>query len=436
MTNLRTTATQILQRVLWQKHSLTEALPFYLPKHGRPQDYPLIQEICYGVVRYYETLEMLMTNLVPRPFKKKDMDIHTLLLIGLYQLRQLSIPPHAAVMETVNAAEGLRKSWAKKVVNGVLRNYLRQQSQLRVKLTEEPTAYYNHPLWLLTQLQQDWPEDWPSIVAANLLRAPMSLRVNQQRITRRAYLEKLNRQNISADSCLFSPQGITLGQPQDVATLPDFFAGEVSVQDRAAQMAAELMELTPELRVLDACSAPGGKLCHLLETEPSIQVVALEIAVERVKKINENLQRLNLTAPIVVANATELPDWWDGKLFDRILIDAPCSATGVIRRHPDIKLRREPEDIAHFALQQLQILNNLWPLLKPGGIFLYATCSVLRQENEQVIAQFLQVQPQASELPIKADWGRAMLHGRQILPQDEQMDGFFYAKLIKLSNCG
>lgn len=434
MTNPRTTATQVLQRILWQKKSLTEVLPECLARHKHMQEHPLIQEICYGVLRYYEALEILVTKLVNKPLKKKDNDVHTLLLVGLYQLLQLNIAPHAAVMETVNAAQELGKSWAKQLVNAVLRNYLRQQTQLKVELAEIPRARYHHPDWLLSKFQQDWPDDWQAIAMANYQRPPMSLRVNRQKITRQAYLEKLANKAINAEACLFVPEGILLSKPLEVSMLPEFFAGEVSVQDGAAMLAAGLMDLAPGLHVLDACSAPGGKLCHLLEMEPGIHATALDISNERINKIHENIQRLQLRVPTVIsADATQLPSWWDGILFDRILLDAPCSATGVIKRHPDIKLRRQAEDITLFAAQQLQLLNNLWSLLKPNGILLYATCSILRQENEQVIAQFLQIQQHAQEIPIVANWGRRVTHGRQILPQDEHMDGFYYAKLTKLS---
>lgn len=429
--NPRATAVNILQRVLIQQHSLTEVLPQYLAKHPAGQR-PLIQAFCYGVIRHYYALETQLNELLQKPLKDNDDDIHFLLLLGLYQLSHMKIATHAAVTETVDVAVDLKKTWAKGLVNAVLRNALRREAELAEKISTIPEACYNHPAWLIKKIQQDWPQQWQTILTANNQHPPMWLRVNQQKISRENYLEKLSSQEIAAKPALNGSEAVLLALPQDVVQIPGFIEGEVSVQDAAAQLTVSLMDIEPKLKILDACAAPGGKLCHLLETESSLVATGLDVNDERIKKIKENLSRLNLRATLICADATAAPDWWNGDLFDRILVDAPCSSTGVIRRHPDIKMRRQPEDIALFAQQQGALLQNLWSLLKPNGFLIYATCSILKEENEEIISQFLLSHTDAAEIIIEADWGHQAKHGRQILPGENDMDGFYYAKIVKL----
>jgi len=302
-------------------------------------------------------------------------------------------------------------------------------------LNKKTDYLYSHPYWLIKRLKQAWPEHWQQVCAANNERAPMSLRVNAQRNSRDDYLQQLTAADISASNCPHSVYGIKLEKPANVETLPGFGDGLCSVQDEAAQLAATLLQLEPGQHVLDACAAPGGKTCHLRELEPQLaSLTALELDAERATRIHQNLERLQLNAKVVEGDASQPEQWWDQQHYDRILLDAPCSATGVIRRHPDIKLLRHDEDIAALAELQLQILSALWPLLKPRGILLYATCSVLPDENEQVLEKFLSQHSDVEILPIDADWGLAGPAGRQLFPQPQGHDGFYYARIQKSPN--
>lgn len=432
--NIRAVAAQILTEVLRQRQSLGELLPY--PKADlKQQDEALLQALCYGVCRWHIRLEMVSRQLLDKPLKAKDTDIQALLLLGIYQLLFMRIPAHAAVSETVNACKTLGKPWARGLINAVLRRLQREQESLTGELQQETGYRFSHPDWLLTRLQQAWPEDWLAICDANNNQAPMTLRVNRRQTGLDAYLTTLAEQGIEGRACLWSTDGIQLNQACPVTNLPQFNQGAVSVQDEAAQLAAGLMELTPGIRVLDACAAPGGKTCHLLESEPNLgKLVALEYDGQRIVKIKENLERLGLEATLIEGDTTAPEQWWDQEQFDRILLDAPCSATGVIRRHPDIKLLRRNADIDKLATQQLWMLAALWPLLKPGGIMVYATCSILPQENEQVVGQFLAITADAEHRPINSTWGKEAKFGRYLLPVDGGNDGFYYAKLSKGQN--
>ncbi|MDX1655623.1 MAG: 16S rRNA (cytosine(967)-C(5))-methyltransferase RsmB, partial [Candidatus Competibacteraceae bacterium] len=309
------------------------------------------------------------------------------------------------------------------LVNAVLRQGQRRREALKEILLADPA----HPPWLLKMLQRDWPEHWPAVVAANNAHPPLTLRVNLSRISREVISQRLAAAGLSAIPT--GKAGLTLLQAVDVERLPGFAEGLLSVQDAAAQLAAPLLDPRPGQRLLDACAAPGGKTGHLLERCPKVELTALDLDPARLERVTDNLSRLGLEARVVTGNALEPAAWWDGRPFDAILLDAPCSGSGVIRRHPDIKLLRQPADIPLLARRQQDLLTALWPLLAPGGRLLYATCSVLRAENEAVIAAFLAQQPDARELPIEANWGEVAYHGRQILPGQEGMDGFFYACL-------
>ena len=422
--NSRAVAAQLLAEVITEETHI-ETL---LARVGH--DKPFIQELCFGVLRYLPQLEFIAKKLLKKPFHDKDTDIHMLVLVGIYQLLYLDTAEFAAVNECVTAAKQLKKVWAASLVNAVLRNFLRQKETLVKSIDSSLVAKYAHPHWLIEQLKQVWPNDWQKILVANNQHPPLTLRVNQQKISRDKYLEKLATANIDAIACEFSKAGIILKKPQAITALPGFTEGEFSVQDEAAQFAAELLELKPELTVLDCCAAPGGKTCHILETEAKLeQVIALDNNAKRVERIHENLQRLNLSAEVIVGDAEQPAQWWNKKLFDRILLDAPCSATGVIRRHPEIKILRELSDIENLAAVQLKLLTTLWPLLKPNGILLYATCSIFPQENENVIEQFLKITTDCKIIPITATWGYPAQYGRYCLPPET--DGFYYAKLQK-----
>jgi len=435
--NPRLAAARALAAVLAGRASLA-ALPAQL-EQVEPRDRALAQELAFGTARWQPRLALLAERLLQKPLKAADRDIEALLLIGLYQLLYTRIPAHAAIGETVACAESLKKPWAKGLVNAVLRRVQRDGEALLAGLAGDPVVRTAHPRWLQQSLKSSWPDHWEAICAANNEHPPLTLRVNRRQASRDAYLAGLEEAGIPARACRFSRDGILLGEPRDVRSLPGFAEGRISVQDEAAQLAAYLLEPLPGQRVLDACCAPGGKTCHLLESEPQLaELVAVDLEEKRLERVRENLERLGLAAQLVAADARATASWWDGRRFQRILLDAPCSATGVIRRHPDIKMTRQPGDIPALAALQGELLDALWPTLEVGGILLYATCSILPAENSDTIAAFLARTPGARELDIAASFagakpGVAQPHGRQLLPQSEGHDGFYYAKLIKIA---
>ncbi|WP_457979095.1 16S rRNA (cytosine(967)-C(5))-methyltransferase RsmB [Ectopseudomonas composti] len=429
--NPRLAAARALTAVLSGKASLGSSLPPQLDKVEH-HDRALAQDLAFGAARWQPRLQLLAEKLLEKPFKAADKDVEALLLIGLYQLLHSRIPEHAAIGETVGCAAALKKPWAKGLLNAVLRRAQREHEALFAELERDPVLHTAHPRWLQKQLKAFWPEHWQAICAANNAHPPLILRINRRHGSRDAYLEELRSAGLAAEPCTFSRDGVRLLQPCDVTTLPGFKEGRVSVQDEAAQLAADLLELAPGQRVLDACAAPGGKTCHLLEVEPALgEVVAVDLEAKRLVRVRENLERLRLEATLIAADGRDTGAWWDGRPFQRILLDAPCSATGVIRRHPDIKLTRKPEDIPALAQLQGELLDALWPTLAPGGILLYATCSVLPTENSETIAAFLARTSDAQEVAIAGEFGLQPAHGRQLLPQLDGHDGFYYAKLFK-----
>jgi len=427
--NTRSVAARVLTQVLQNGHSLTTALESALQTVESGKDQAFIQALCYGVCRYFHRLDFILSELLDKPLK--DTSIKALALVGLYQLGFMRVKPHAAVSETVFAAR--KKPWAKALINALLRAYLREHEALERKADQKPSAATSHPDWLIKQITQDWPEQAQAILLENNRQAPMVLRVNAAKTGRNQYLQQLSEQGIVATAVDFCESALVLDKPVAVDQLPGFTDGWISVQDTAAQLAAGLLDARGGQRVLDVCAAPGGKSAHILELQPQLkELVAVDSDAARMQRVNENLQRLGQSATLIVGDAASPQDWWDGRVFDRILLDAPCSALGVIRRHPDIKLLRRAEDIESLQLLQKNILAAVWPLLAPGGLLLYATCSVLKQENEQQIQAFLARHPDAVEYPFSAVWGHAGGVGRQILTGDFAMDGFYYARLRKL----
>lgn len=401
------------------------------------RDRGFVKALCFGVCRAHPRLDALAARLLRQPFKRRDADVQALLLIGLYQLLHMRVPPHAAVSETAGAARALGKAWATRVLNGCLRRFQRESVALQAQVDRDPPVALWHPAWLLRELRDAWPEEWRTLCETNNEAGPMTLRVNRRRGSRDDYLIRLDEAGIAAAPCRFSPDGIQLESPCDVNQLPGFQTGDVSVQDESAQLCAELLAPTLEgstgKRVLDACSAPGGKTAHLLERF-DLDLTALDIDPARLARVGATLERLGLNARLHAADASERADnaEWDGQTFDAILLDAPCSGTGVIRRHPDIKLLRRYSDIAELAALQARLLDNLWTRLAPGGTLLYATCSVLPAENAAQIAAFLARTPDAvAETPSDLEWGRPAGAGRQLLTQPGGHDGFFYARLRK-----
>jgi 16S rRNA (cytosine967-C5)-methyltransferase len=408
--------------------SLTAALDNAFLTIDSAKDRAFIQALCYGVCRQFHRLDFILSQLLDKPLK--DIDVKALALVGLYQLKFMRVKPHAAVSETVLAAR--KKPWAKSLINAVLRTYLREQDGLEHKADKSPIAALSHPDWLIKQVEHDWPEQASKILLENNQQPPMVLRVNLSKISRESYLQLLTEQDIAAQTVSFCPSAIILDKPVPVDLLPGFADGSVSVQDTAAQLAAGLLDVQAGHRVLDVCAAPGGKTAHILESQPQLkELVAVDIDESRMQRVSENLQRLNLQAKLVVGDGANPQSWWDGKPFDRILLDAPCSALGVIRRHPDIKLLRRAEDIEQLQALQKTILQAVWPLLAPGGLLVYATCSILKQENEQQVQAFLAEHSDAVELSIDADWGTVGACGRQILTGESAMDGFYYARISK-----
>lgn len=426
--NTRLIAARVLSRVLQDGQSLTAALDFALPAVESAKDRAFIQALCYGVCRAYHRLDFILSELLDKPLK--DQEVKALALVGLYQLKYMRVKPHAAVSETVLATR--KKPWAKALINALLRSYLRDQDSLEQKADNNHCAAVSHPDWLIRKIEQDWPGQAQNILLANNRQPPMSLRVNLSRVSLDHYLQQLIGLDIAAMTVDFCPSALILDKPVAVDLLPGFADGLVSVQDVAAQLAADLLDVRAGQRVLDVCAAPGGKAAHILEHQPQTQeLVAVDIDAARMLRVSDTLQRLKLPATLVVGDAAKPQDWWDGRLFERILLDAPCSALGVIRRHPDIKLLRRADDILPLQALQQSILRAVWPLLAPGGVMVYATCSILKQENEQQIAAFLAAHPDAVELPIDATWGVAGSHGRQIMTGESAMDGFYYARIGK-----
>lgn len=428
--NVRALAATILNRLLDGSGSLSS----HLAKYKENKDYSLLQEICFGACRSYYALEFLVDELLDKPLKKKDGDIKCLLIVGIYQLKELSIPDHAVLNETVASTQDMNKPWAKALVNAILRNYLRQKEYLNKSIQAAPdNIQHSFPDWLLQRLNSAWPGQFEDILVGSNQRPPMTLRVNRGKTSRADLIESLVENNIKANAGELTETAVYLEKPKTVTEIPGFQQGLLSVQDEASQLVVELLRLESGHRVLDACAAPGGKTCHILESEYSLtELVAIDLVPDRVERMRENLSRLSLQAVLHCADILDLDSWWDNQLFDRILVDAPCSATGVIRRHPDIKLLRNEQEIQKLVVLQGKILEALWPCLQKNGLLLYTTCSLLPEENDQQIESFLQSTDSAKYEGIAADWGVECRYGRQLLTgAREGPDGFFYSLLKK-----
>ncbi|MCB1741878.1 MAG: 16S rRNA (cytosine(967)-C(5))-methyltransferase RsmB [Gammaproteobacteria bacterium] len=434
----RALALRTLCTVIIDGQSLSTAWPAQQSRQTSGADLALARELVSGVLRHLLQLDALVTTLLDRPLKTRDRDLGIVLAMGLYQLRHLRVPDHAAVTETVQLTETLDKSWARGLVNAVLRRYVREHAQQRdslpASLVDDPVVRHAHPAWLIDAISEAWPGLAEQVLSQNNERAPMTLRVNRRRVTRDDYLARLAAAGIDARPSALDElrAGIHLLAPVAVQALPGFEAGEVSVQDGAAQLAAGLLEARPGMRILDQCAAPGGKCAHLLESlDDAAEMLALDHDTARLARVRQTLARLSLTARTVRADAGNPAEWWDGVPFDRVLLDAPCSGTGVIRRHPDIKLHRRAADLPGLLRTQRALLEAAWNVLARGGLLLYATCSVLPAENDVLIRDFVARHSDARVRPIDASWGRPTGHGRQILPGEHDMDGFFYARLFK-----
>ena len=433
---LRATAAQVVDAVVTGGRSLDAALPD-AEDRVLAEDRALLRLLCYGALRQHWLLQFWIDKLLDRPLKKRDSVINALLAVGLYQISDTRIPDHAVVSATVEATRLLKRPKHASLINAILRKFLRDRIFEQQPSNEE--AKHNHPQWLLDALAADWPDDWRNIVSANNARAPMWLRVNARNGTAGDYIGRLGAQGIEGELLAAAPQAVRLVEPRPVGTLPGFAEGQVSVQDAAAQLGAEWLLQGLNGRILDVCAAPGGKSGHLLElARAGTALTCIDIDGSRLASVAENLERLGLDATLIAADASNPEEWWDAEPFGAILLDAPCSASGVIRRHPDIKLLRRPTDIKRLAGLQSKMLNALWPLLVPGGRLLYVTCSVLAAENDNVVARFLATNDDAQEDQVLQnnnirDLMRGKAYGQQILPGTAELDGFYFAGLVKVS---
>jgi 16S rRNA (cytosine967-C5)-methyltransferase len=395
------------------------------------RDRGLANEIANGVLRWRWQLEYFISRLLAKPLKPKDTDIQLILLMALYELTECRTPDYAIINEAVELVRASGKKWAASLVNAILRNFTREKEALLASIDQEYVRY-SHPAWILQKIKYDWPEHWQQIVEANNQRPAFWLRVNQRQFETSEYHQLLSENNLESEPSALADHALKLSHGVDVRSLPGFAAGAASVQDVGAQLSAELLDASDGQRVLDLCAAPGGKTCHILERYKLIEsLLAVEVDEHRMLRVSENLQRLKLEAELKVADARDYQQWWDGIYFDRILIDAPCSASGVIRRHPDIKTLRRESDIAPLVELQAQILLSAWQMLAVGGELLYVTCSIFRDENEQQIAHFLAQHDDAIEIQIQANWGQRCKHGRQLLPGEQDADGFYFCRLQK-----
>jgi 16S rRNA (cytosine967-C5)-methyltransferase len=413
------------------------------------QERGLFRTLVYDSVRWYFRLDALLSRLLARPQQKLDAEVRSLAIVGLCQLIHTDIPEHAAVAETVNAARLIGHPRASGLLNAVLRRYQREGRDMLADIDADVALRTSHPAWFVTALRNDFPATFDSVLAANNARPPFWIRVNRLRTSGRDYRRRLEAEGIAIVSSLFDDETLLLERAVDVNALPGFAEGHVSVQDAAAQLAGRLLAAQAGERVLDACAAPGGKTCHVLELQPELEeLVAVDVAGSRLQRVQQNLTRLGLAARLVEGDAEQTQQWWDGKPFNRILLDVPCSATGVIRRHPDIKLLRRASDVTSLAQRQAALLEKLWPLLADGGRLVYASCSALRAENAAVVGHFMRERQQArdvtrqlidtlsdapglKQLATRTGSGATQEPGFRIAAGTADMDGFYYACLEK-----
>ncbi len=433
--NPRISIVKILHQVTQNRRSMNPVLSESLAADIDPREAALIKNACFGVLRWFYRLKGIEHYLLHTPLKPKDNDISCLILLGLYQLLYSKVPNYAIVSEAVSACKELNKPWASALVNKVLRRFVREKETLLKKIDADDICHYAHPQWFIDRLKKAWPDQWKNILIANNQKPPLFLRINPLKTSRDDYLSLLKEKGVLAEPLKTLNYGISLSRPIPVRDIQNVEKGFCSVQDAAGQLAPELLDLKSNQRVLDACAAPGSKTSHILEIQNNLsKLIVIDKDADRFKRIKENVLRLALdckNTQLVLADAAHTKQWWDGLPFDRILLDAPCSATGVIRRHPDIKLLRKNKDIDQQAQIQMQLLIALWKLLKPKGKLLYSTCSVLPEENEQIISNFIAHHDDAKIVNIKLPYGKKQKLGWQILPSENGPDGFYYCLLCK-----
>jgi len=408
--------------------------PEPLLQNLEPQQRSFAKQLLFGTIRHYHQLKAILDQLLKKSFKQKDQDLAIVLMMGIYQLGYLSTADHAALSQSVELVRKINKNWACGLVNGVLRQYLRNRQSIEQQLSPANTFIYSHPNWIINQIQQDWPDEADQILQANNQQGPMFLRINALKMSRDDYQTMLRVAELESEHHPLAKDALRLTKPCDVAQLPGFNEGLVTLQDAAPQLVVELLDLQPGQRVLDGCAAPGGKTTHILQRQPDVKLVSVELSENRLQKIRQTLDRMQMQCELKCADILQPDDWWDGEAFDRILIDVPCTASGVIRRNPDIKIHRTKQDLKNTVLLQQKILHSVWQQLKPGGILVYATCSLFKQENEQQIELFLQ-NHSAEQIVLAPQFDSQLAShsqmGYQILPGELEMDGFYLCALKK-----
>ncbi|HEY0800573.1 MAG TPA: 16S rRNA (cytosine(967)-C(5))-methyltransferase RsmB [Steroidobacteraceae bacterium] len=432
----RSLSAHAVARVLREGVTLDAALKDALVA-ADPKLYSSVRSLSYGAVRGYFRHEAILGKLLSTPVRALDFLVRALLSVALYELEDERTPQYAVVDAAVQTAKVTDAARASGLINAVLRRYLRERKALDLEIARKPATRHAAPIWLADRFRADWPVRWTQLLAASDAQAPMWLRVNSRQATTAEYMERLKEARIGARAEERVPYAIVLDSPCDVHELPGFAEGVVSVQDLGAQCVAFPLDLKPHQRILDACAAPGGKTALIAEREPNLKkLVAVDIDPNRITRVRENLSRGRLDAEVIACDAAAPAQWWDGELFDRILLDAPCSGLGVIRRHPDIRLRKSPSDIDKLPALQGRLLKAAWDLLAPNGRLVYVTCTVTRSENRDLIAAFLRQTAGAAVVPLETwegwpDLGEADEFGRQILPGEAGADGFYYAALTK-----
>ncbi|WP_266159501.1 16S rRNA (cytosine(967)-C(5))-methyltransferase RsmB [Dyella silvatica] len=429
-TDTRALAAQALAEIALRGASLREVMERHAPKLADSRDRALLMALLSDGSRWWLRFDAALDRLLEHPLRQKEPAVHALLVLGLVQLEILQLPDYAAVAATVQATRALQRPRMAGLVNAVLRRWQRERVALLAALDAKPQTRHAHPAWLAKAMAHDWPDQADAVMAANNREPPLMLRVNRRRSERQTLIERLQAAGYEAQAHSWLADGVVLPHSSDVTRMPGFAEGHFAVQDGAAQIAADLADVQPGQRVLDACAAPGGKACHLLE-RADIALTALEFDPLRAQRIQQNLDRLGLSADVTIGDAGAPADWWDGQPFDRILIDAPCSATGVLRRRPDVRLHRRDSDTAALAAQQRRILSALWPTLAVGGQLVYITCSLLRAENESIVGEWLATQSHAQALTFTLPAGQAAAVGWQVLPGDGDLDGMYYAVVEK-----
>jgi 16S rRNA (cytosine967-C5)-methyltransferase len=429
----RATAAQALASIVFDGASMRAAFAEFSTKLPQARDRALLSALLHEGARWWLRYVAALPHLLDKPLASREREIEALLVLGLIQIQVMKMPEYAAVAATVQAARNLRKPGFAGLINAILRRWLRERDTLMPLIDADAATRSAHPQWLLDLFAKDWGDASSNIAEANNREAPLWLRVNAKRSSRDNVIAQFATASIAVESVAGLSHALVLPTSADVTQLPGFSDGHFSVQDGAAQFAAGLLDLNPGQRVLDACAAPGGKTAHILESA-DVELLAIDRDERRLPRMRENLERLGLNRPRVslrAADASQPSSWWDGKLFDRILLDAPCSASGIVRRQPDIKLHRRPTDIDAMRKTQASLLDALWPLLKPGGRLVYATCSVLADENAHQVSTFLSRRPDAHPTASRPENWRIAGAGSQNLPAEHGMDGFFYAVVEK-----